>query len=121
MELEGTNRDRKGATTVTTTATTESTDERPPLPASASIGTGYGHDQSREPADHSLLPLRSFVILIVAFAMAVASGTVAGLSAAYAAPHHPAAIGILAGLAIFGSTMLAAATAMNALVSREAR
>lgn len=101
---------------MTTTATSMSADDVPLRPAVPNIGTG--HDHAR-PADNTLLTLRSFVILAVAFAMAVVSGTVAGLSAAYAAPHSAAAIGILAGVAIFASTMLAAATAMNALISRE--
>lgn len=106
---------------MTTSATTEPAEDRPRLHDVPHIESGYTPDQARSTDDRSLLTLRTFVILSVAFTVAVVSGTAAGLTAAYSASQSGVIIGILVGIAVFVSAMFAAATAMNALVAHDTR
>lgn len=69
-------------------------------------------------ADASLLSLRSFVILTIAFVMALTVGAGTMLTAVYVASETPIYVSVLTGFAAFSATFLTAAAGLNGLISR---
>lgn len=74
--------------------------------------------QTRPPGDAAtgLLDLRSFIVLGLSLAVALAAAATAGLYAAHQAGSDKILVGLLAGFVAFAGTGLATATGLNSII-----